>query len=118
MIRKTKLREKGTKYLTFLGRNASSNVKEKVNNIIKLYGDGKITQIQTAENILLKLTSRDGRDQKSGIKQYDKTIVNFQQQIPLNQRLEAKATEKIKQIKAASIIGKAIKSYNMRKPCY
>jgi len=107
-------RQKQTKYLEFLGRNAKGALKEKVQNIINLYSAGKITQIQTAENIIFKLTSKDGRILKAGLKQYDKKIDLYQKQEPLRERLQAKQTEKIKQIKA-SIIGKAIKSYNTRR---
>ena len=92
----SKTRGKHSKYLTFLGRNASTNVKDKVNNIIKLYDDGKISQLQTAENILLKLISRDGRVQTSGVKQYDKYIEKFQKQAPLKERLKATALNNIK----------------------
>jgi len=67
-----KTRTKNIKYLTYLGSNAKGDIKDKVNNLIKLYSEGKITQIQTAENIILKLTSTDAKIQKSGIKQYDK----------------------------------------------
>ena len=73
--------------------------------------------MQTAENILLKMLSGDGRTQKAGIQQYNKTIVKFEQQDPLKHRLEAKSTDRIhKREKAASILGKAVKSYNRRKP--
>ena len=112
----SKIRSRNTRYLNTISRNASKNVRDRVVDIINLYKEGKISQMQTAENILLKLLSGDGRTQKAGIQQYNKTIVKFKQQEPLKQRLEAKSTDRnIKREKAASILGKAVKSYNRRK---
>ena len=112
----SKLRSRNTRYLNTISRGASNNVRDRVVDIINLYKEGKISQMQTAENILLKLLSGDGRTQKAGIQQYNKTIVKFKQQEPLKQRLEAKSTDRnIKREKAASILGKAVKSYNRRK---
>lgn len=59
---------KTTKSLTALGRNASEHVKDQASSIMNLYGDGKLTQIQTAEPVILKLVSRDGGVQTSGNK--------------------------------------------------
>jgi len=112
----SKIRSRNTRYLNTISRDASNNVRDRVVDIINLYKEGKISQMQTAENILLKLLSGDGRTQKAGIQQYNKTIEKFKQQEPLKQRLEAKSTDRnIKREKAASILGKAVKSYNRRK---
>jgi len=112
----SKIRTRNTRYLSTISRGATLNVKDRAVNIINLYKEGKISQMHTAENIILKLLSSDGRPQKAGIQQYNNTIVKFEQQDPLNQRLEAKRTDRIsKREKAASILGKAVKSYNRRK---
>ena len=51
-------RDQGTKYLTALGRNALASAKDKVDKIVNLYGDGKISQKRTAEKIILKLINQ------------------------------------------------------------
>ena len=49
------IRIKNTKYLTTLGRIARGDAEAKVNEVINLYREGKISQIQTAENIIIDL---------------------------------------------------------------
>ena len=61
----SKIRSRNTRYLNTISRGASNNVRDRVVDIINLYKEGKISQMQTAENILLKLLSGDGRTQKS-----------------------------------------------------
>jgi len=48
----TKIRIKNTKYLNTLGRNARGDAEAKVNEVIKLYREGKVSQISTAENMI------------------------------------------------------------------
>ena len=52
---RTKMRTRNTKYLTTLGRTARGDAEVKVNNLIKLYSESKIPQLQTAENIIIDL---------------------------------------------------------------
>ena len=51
----TKTRETNSNYLTSLGRMAKGEATPKVAEIITLYNQSKITQLQTAENNILKL---------------------------------------------------------------
>ena len=102
-------RIKNSKYLSFLARNATANVKDKVANLISLYSDAKISHLTTVGNLLFKLISRDQRTQKSGIKAYDKTIDKFKQQLPLNQRLEAKQNVRLHSIKKNRAAHKFVK---------
>ena len=46
-------RLRNTKYLNTLSRNARGDAEGKVNEIIKLYSESKISQIQTAENMII-----------------------------------------------------------------
>ena len=50
----TKVRIKNTKYLDTLGRRAQGDAEAKVNEVIKLYREGKVSQISTAENMNFK----------------------------------------------------------------
>ena len=83
----SKKRIQNTKYLNILGRNASAAVKDKVDELIQLYSNGQISQMRTAENLILKLINPDKRTLQAGIKQYGKTIEKFKQMEPLKQRL-------------------------------
>ena len=51
----SKSRLRNTKYLNTLGRNARGDAVEKVSEVIKLYRDAKVSQISTAENMILEL---------------------------------------------------------------
>lgn len=63
-----------SKSLSARSRNAAPSVKDNAHTNTQLYKEARITQMDTAENIILASINRDGRLQKSGIKQYDKHI--------------------------------------------
>ena len=96
----TKTRTRNTKYLTTLGRTARGDAEAKVNNIIKLYSESKIPQLQTAENIIIDLIYN--KHKKSVSKKYDKTIEEHKKSEPLNKRLTQK--KEIKNKAASKII--------------
>ena len=51
----TKLRESNFKYLLSIARKAKGEATPKVNKILTLYNQSKISQVQTAENIIKKI---------------------------------------------------------------
>ena len=71
----TKTRERNSNYLISLGRRANGEATPKVNKIITLYNQSKISQLQTAENIIIKLiTAKTEKQQRSTLKHYEKLI--------------------------------------------
>ena len=68
----TKTRIINTKYLTTLGRTARGDAEAKVNNIIKLYSEDKIPQLQTTENMIIDFLYN--KNTKSVSKRYDKLV--------------------------------------------
>ena len=88
----TKSRTRNTKYLITLGRNARGDAEPKVNEIIKLYSESKIPQLQTAENIIIDLIYN--KKKKSITKRYDKLVDKYKTKEPLNKRLEQAKTIK------------------------
>ena len=94
----SKIRLTNTDYLISLGRRAKGEATPKVNKIITLYNRSKISQLQTAENIIIKLiTAKTEKQQKSTLKQFDQLIEKHKDKEPLNKRLVEK-----KQIKKSS----------------
>ena len=74
----TKTRERNSNYLISLGRRAKGEATPKVNKIITLYNQSKISQLQTAENIIIKLiTAKTEKQQQSAFKQYEKLVKNI-----------------------------------------
>ena len=83
----TKTRERNSNYLISLGRRANGQATPKVNKIITLYDQSKISQLQTAENMIIKLiTAKTEKQQKSILKQYDKLIDKHKNKEPLNKK--------------------------------
>ena len=85
----SKIRMRNTKYLSTLGRIARGDAEAKVNEVITLYREGKISQISTAENIIIDLiyNMKNKRQQKTTTKRYDKLIAKHKMKEPLNKRL-------------------------------
>ena len=81
----SKSRIRNTKYLNTLGRNARDETEGKIKEVIKLYSESKIPQLQTAENIIIDLLYN--KNKKSVSKQYDKLIEKHKANEPLNKRL-------------------------------
>ena len=92
----SKIRIRNTKYLTTLGRIARGDTEAKVNEVVNLYRQGKISQIQTAENIIIDsiYNMKNKRQQKSTTKRYDKLIEKHKTKEPLNKRLQQAKTIK------------------------
>ena len=66
----TKTRERNSNYLTYLGRRAKGEATPKVAKIITLYSQSIISQLQTAENIIIKsITAKTEKQQKSTFKE-------------------------------------------------
>ena len=107
-IMTSKIRMRNTKYLSTLGRNARGETQEKVEEVIKLYSESKISQISSAENMILDLIlSKNIRQQKATAKKYEKFITKHQ----ANQPLKIRLTQKLTQKKAAGTILKAFKKH-------
>ena len=86
---------RNSQFLTQLGRKAKGEAKSKVDEIIDLYKSRKISQVQTAENAIMKLISNDSKSQESGIKLHQKIIAKHQEMPTLSHRLRQKTTLRI-----------------------
>ena len=74
----TKTRERNSNYLTSLGRRATGEATPTVGKIITFYNQSKISQLQTAENIIIKLiTAKTEKQQQSAFKQYEQLVKNI-----------------------------------------
>jgi hypothetical protein len=63
--------------------------------ILELYNLRKIAQVQTAENVILKLISKDAKEQKKGFKLADKIIAKHHEVESLSHRLRQKTTVRV-----------------------
>ena len=81
---------KNSDYLMRLARRAKGDAPPKISKIIELYNLRKIAQIQTAENVIHKLISKDPKEQKKGFKQAAKIIDKYNVVEPLTHRLREK----------------------------
>ena len=92
------------KFLEAYRSIAKSDVKDKVNDIIQLYTIRKISNIQTARNVLDKLTASNKNTVKAGIRIYDKTVEKYKEAEPLpvkRKRIEEEKIQTIRKEKAS-----------------
>ena len=83
-------------YLKTLGKKARGDAIPKVNQIIELYSLRKISQVQTAENMIMNFVkSNTEKQQKSVNTKFDKLIEKHTEIEPLTHRLRQKTNEKI-----------------------
>ena len=79
---------------------------QKINNIISLYEDRKITQLTTAENLIKGIATNNEKQKAKGMKEYEKRIEQYEAQEPITERMRATA-EKARE-------GKTIKKVKVR----
>ena len=91
-------------YLTGLRRRrdnaigkVSNDTQAKINNVVDLYEDRKITQIATANNLIDGLTAK-GKQREKGMKAYEKAIAKHQDKERVSEK-QTKALEKGKRDK-------------------
>ena len=71
---------------------------QKINNIISLYEDRKITQLTTAENLIKGIATNNEKQRAKGLKEYEKRIEKYEAQQPITERM-AKTAEKAREAK-------------------
>ena len=79
---------------------------QKINNIISLYEDRKITQLTTAENLIKGIATNNEKQKAKGMKQYEKAVEKYEAQEPITERMRVTA-EKARE-------GKTIKKVKVR----
>ena len=73
----------------------STPIIQKINTIIDLFEDRKISQFSTANNIIQGIITTNKRELAKGLKNYDKAIEKYQDATPIGERETVKkATEK------------------------
>ena len=108
-------------YLEGFITNSKTSIKDNVKTLVQLYKDRKISNLTTAENMIIKLRTIQPSTQNKIMKQYDKMIQKYQQNEPLNVRMKVNKTiniEKkvvIKKTKAADKIRKIFKGFFNKK---
>ena len=71
---------------------------QKINNIISLYEDRKITQLTTAENLIKGIATNNEKQKAKGMKQYEKAVEKYESATPAGERM-AKTAEKAREAK-------------------
>jgi hypothetical protein len=80
-------------YLKKLAKNVRGDAIPKVNQIVDLYSSRKISQVQTAENMIMSfLKTNTDKQQKSVNTKYDKLVEKHKEIEPLTIRLRQKTT--------------------------
>ena len=101
--------------------NSKVDIKDNVKTIVQLYKDRKISNLTTAENMIMNLRTMRPSTKNKTMKQYDKLIEKYQHNEPLNVRMKATKTTNIekkvgvKKTNAADKIRKLYKGFFNKK---
>ena len=85
-----------------------TSIQQKINNVVDLYEDRKITQLTTAENLINGIATNNQKQRTKGLKQYEKAIEKYQEQQPITERMKATA-EKARQGKVVQRVRNTIR---------
>ena len=83
-----------------------TSILQKINRIVDLYEDRKITQLTTAENLIKGIATNNEKQKAKGMQQYEKKIETYESATPAGERM-AKTAEKARE-------GKVIKKVRVR----
>ena len=83
-----------------------TSILQKINQIISLYEERRITQLTTAENLIKGIATNNEKQRAKGLKEYEKRIAKSEAQEPITERMRATA-EKARE-------GKVIKKVRVR----
>ena len=73
----------------------------KINNVINLYEERKISQFTTGVNLINGMTIGNAKAKEKGIRQYEKAVAKYEDKAPITERMKAtvKKARKGKEVK-------------------
>ena len=79
----------------------SNQTLAKINNVIELYEDRKISQFTTAVNLINNMTTGTAKSKEKGMKAYEKAVAKYEDKAPITERMKAtvKKARKGKEVK-------------------
>ena len=83
-----------------------TSIQQKINNVVDLYEDRRISQLTTAENLINGIATNNQKQRTKGLKQYEKAIEKYESATPITERMKATA-EKARE-------GKVVKNLRTR----
>ena len=83
----SKIVKSNIKDLERIGGRAKEDVRDKVNQVIEFYKERKISQFETARNLITSLMSENKRTATFAKKRFDKKFEDIKGRKPLNERM-------------------------------
>ena len=83
------------RYLKGFITNSNVDIKDNVKTIVQLYKDRKISNLTTAENMIITLRTIQPSTRNKTMKQYEKLINKYEQNEPLNVRMKVNKEKNI-----------------------
>ena len=68
-----------------------TSILQKINQIISLYEERRITQLTTAENLIKGIATNNEKQRAKGLKEYEKRIEKYEDNEPITERMRATA---------------------------
>ena len=90
-------------------------VRNKVKNLVDLYKDRKISNVTTATKMADKLRTITPKTEKRVFKQYEKLISKYENNEPLNVRMQKSKEAKKEKVAQASRLQRAFRAYRAQK---
>ena len=92
-------------------RRVNATTLEKINNVIELYEDRKISQMATAENLLNGLV--EGKEK--GMKAYQKAVAKYQDPETIGERINVRlAVQKANEGRTRAVVKRKGKLYSVK----
>ena len=73
-----------------------TSIQQKINRIVSLYEERRITQLTTAENLIKGIATNNEKQRAKGLKEYEKRIEKYESVTPAGERM-AKTAEKARE---------------------
>ena len=84
---------------------------QKIRDIIDLSEDRKIVQFGTDKKLIKGVTATGGKEQKKGLKAYEKAVQKYQDAVPIGERENVKkATEKAVKGRKTPVVDRRVRS--------
>ena len=77
-----------------LSRGAKGDVSDRVNQVVEFYRDRKVSQVETAKNLIKSLKSDNKRTATFAKKRFDKKFEQIEGRAPLNERMATNRNKK------------------------
>ena len=64
----------------------SASIQQKINKLVDLYEDRRISQFGTAERLIRNIGTTNEKQRTKGLKEYDKAVAKYEEKEPVSEK--------------------------------